>query len=298
MRSGPFLGSEARTAGLVTRRTLRSRHQLIYQNVYLPEGQQLTAQTRAVAAWLWARRAATVAGRSAAALHGSKWIDAGLPAELIRPVAGGVAGIVVHRDTLHPDEACVLRGVPVTTPARTAYDIGRRETPTQAVIRLDALANATGVRAADVTAVIDRHRGARGLVQLRRAVDLMDGGAQSPQETRTRLLLMEAGFPRPRTQITVCDDFGYFIGRIDIGWPEWKVGIEYDGPGHWADSAAHAHTIERVADLEAQNWTIIRLSRDILRYRSGVFLARVRDAMRAAGWPDHASIRLDARLGP
>jgi len=72
MAEGPFLGSEARAAGLVTRRTLRSRHRLIYQNVYLPVGVQLTAQTRAVAAWLWARRDATVAGLSAAVLHGTK----------------------------------------------------------------------------------------------------------------------------------------------------------------------------------------------------------------------------------
>lgn len=298
MAEGPFLGSEARAAGLVTRRTLRSRHRLIYQNVYLPVGVQLTAQTRAVAAWLWARRDATVAGLSAAALYGTKWIDPALPAELIRPSPGSPDGIVIHRDRLEPGEVCTLRGIPVTTPARTAYDIGRRQTLTRAVVRLDALANATGLTADAVTAVIDRHRGARGLVRLRRAVGLMDGGAASPPETRTRLLLLAAGFPRPRTQVVVCDPFGYFIGRIDIGWPEYRVGVEYDGAWHWADAAAHAQTIDRVADLEEQGWIIIRISRDILRYRPGVFLARVRNALRAHGWPDHASIRLDARLGP
>lgn len=126
----------------------------------------------------------------------------------------------------------------------------------------------------------------------------MDGGAESPQETRTRLLLVAAGFPRPRTQIMVCDEFGYFIARIDMGWLEWKVGVEYDGPQHWAGPAEHARDVERIADLEAQGWTIIRITRDILRYRPGVFLTRVRDGMRAAGWPDWAGIDLDARLAP
>jgi hypothetical protein len=252
--------------------------------------------TEALAAWLWSVRQATAAGLSAAALHGSKWIDASLPAELNRPVACKVDGILIHREVLAHEEVCVVRGVSTTTPVRTAFDLGRRGRLTEAVIRLDALANATGLKPDDVDVLIGRHRGARGLVQLRDAVDLMDGGAESPQETRTRLLLIAAGFPRPQTQILVCDQFGYFVGRIDMGWPEFKVGVEYDGLQHWAGPAEHARDIERLNDLEAQGWTIIRLTRDILRYRPGAFLLRVRDAMRAAGWPEYASVNLDARL--
>jgi hypothetical protein len=294
--SWPFLGTDARAAGTVTRRTLRGQHDMIYRNVYVPKGVELSATTRAIAAWLWSGRDATVAGLSAAAVHRSKWIDASLPAELIRSVPCTVDGIVIHRESLADGEACVVRGIPATTPARTAYDLGRRESLTTAVIRLDALANATGLKPFDVELVAQHHPGARGLVQLRDAIDLMDGGAESPQETRTRLLLIAAGFPRPQTQILVCDDFGYLIGRIDMGWLEWKVGVEYDGPQHWTDPGRHARDIDRLAELQAAGWIIVRVSRDILRYRPDTFLARVRDAMRAAGWPDHASIRLDARL--
>jgi uncharacterized protein DUF559 len=291
----PFIGTEARDAGLVTERTLRSRHTMIYRNVYLPKGVELTASTRALAAWLWARRDATVAGLSAAALHGSKWIDADLPAELIRSVACKVDGIRIHRETLDEGETCVINGIPVTTPARTAYDLGRRGRLTEAIIRVDALANATGLKPEDVAALLHRHRGARGLDQLRRVVHRMDGGAESPQETRTRLLLIAAGFPPPQTQIIVCDRFGSFVGRVDMGWIEWKVAVEYDGPQHWASPADHAHDVERLSDLEAQGWTIVRLTRDMLRYRSSAFLERVRDAMQAAGWPHFASINVDVR---
>jgi hypothetical protein len=294
----PFLGTEAIEAGTATKRTLRSRNVMLYRNVYVPKGVKLTAATRAVGAWLWSGRDATIAGLSAAALHGSKWIDAALPAELIRSVPARVDGINIHRETLDDDEICVVRALPATTPARTAYDLGRRGTLTEAVIRLDSLGSATGLKPDEVEAVIDRHPGARGLVQLRKAVDLMDGGAESPQETRTRLLLIKAGFPPPQTQILVCDPFGHFIGRVDMGWTKWKVGVEYDGPQHWASSADHAHTIDRIADLEAEGWVMIRISRDILRHRPGVFLARVRDAMRDAGWPDYERVRLDTRLGP
>jgi hypothetical protein len=292
---GPFLGTEALADGRVTRRGLKSGFRPVYRNVYMPKNQLLTPTTRAKAAWLWAGRRATLGGLSAAAVHGSKWIDAKDPADLFR-LGDAVEGINIYRDNLAVEEICVVDGMPITTPARTAYDLGRRDILERAVIRLDALANATTLEGHEVAKLIDRHAGSRGIVQLRNAVELMDGGAESPQETRTRLLLMSAGFPRPQTQILVCDVFGYFIGRVDMGWPEWKVGVEYDGPQHWASSAEHARTIERIADLEAEGWIIIRITRDIMRYRRGVFLARVRDAMRTAGWPHCDQIRLDAQI--
>ena len=292
----PFIGTEALIAGTVTRRTLVSRHRMVYRNVYLPKGVELTPQRRGVAAWLWSQRHATVAGVSAAALHGTRWIDPALPAELIRRETCDVKGIVIHRVRLRDDERCVVQGIPMTTPARTAFDLGRRDQLEMAIIRVDALANATGLKPLDIERLAADRRGTRGIVQLRRVVDLMDRGAESPQETRTRLLLIAAGFPRPRTQIVVVDDYGEFVGRVDMGWDEWKVGVEYDGPQHWDDPEQHARDIDRLADLAAQGWLIIRLSRDLLRFRPHVFLARVRDAMRNAGWPHSNDVRLDAHI--
>jgi hypothetical protein len=215
---------------------------------------------------------------------------------LIRQDTCDVEGIVIHRGRLRDIESCVVQGIPMTTPARTAFDLGRRARLEAGVIRVDALANATGLKSLDVERLAADRRGARGIVQLRRVVELMDGGAESPQETRTRLLLIAAGFPRPRTQIVVVDDYGTFVGRLDMGWDEWKVGVEYDGPQHWDNSEQHARDIDRLADLAAQGWSIIRVSRDLLRFRPHVFLTRVRAAMCAAGWPYCDDIRLDARI--
>ncbi|SEH69665.1 hypothetical protein SAMN04489835_2981 [Mycolicibacterium rutilum] len=293
----PFIGTEAVASGLATRRTLVSRHDMIYRNVYLPKGVELTAALRAQAAWLWSARNATLAGLSAAALYETRWIDATLPAELIRAETCDVDAILIHRAKLRDDEVGAVRGMPLTTPARTAFDLGRRRGLERAVVRVDALANATGLKAFEVEGLADTRRGARGIVQLRRVMDLMDGGAESPQETRTRLLLVAAGFPRPRTQILVVDAHGMFVGRVDMGWDEVKVGVEYDGPQHWDDPVQYARDIDRLAELAAAGWLIIRVSRDLLRYRSHVVLARVRDAMRARGWPHADRIRLDAQIG-
>ncbi len=281
----PFVGTEAVAAGVVNRYQLTTRHRAVHRNVYVPKGAQLSAVQKARAAWLWSGRRATIVGVSAAALHGSLWIDARLPAELNQRSQHKTEGIVLRNDTLHADEILTMRGLPVTTAARTAFDLGRRRGLTLAVIRLDALMRATGVKAEDISPLITRHRGNRGLVQLREAIALTDAGAESPQETRTRLVLIHAGLPPERTQIDVFDSFGYHVGRIDMGWDTWKVGIEYDGAQHWTDPGQRAHDIDRQAELESLGWRIIRVSADMLKYRPTTIVARTRHALRAAGAP-------------
>jgi restriction endonuclease-like protein len=248
-------------------------------------GKTLTPVTRAIAAWLWSGRPATLAGLSAAALHRTEWIDDWLPAELNRCSRDKARGIIVHSDTLDDDETCVRDGIRLTTPARTASDLGRRKGLISAVIRLDALMRATDLKAADVELLADRHRGARGVVQLRRALLMADGGAESPYETKTRLVLVGGGLPRPQTQIEVLNVWGAVVARIDMGWEEWKVGVEFDGAQHWTDSAQRTRDIDRLAELEARGWTIVRVSADMVRHRPDVVVARARNALRAAGCP-------------
>lgn len=280
----PFLGSEAVAAGL-TRHELATRFEAVYRNVYVPRGQALTPAQRAHAAWLWSGRRATVAGISAAAIHGAKWIDPRLPAELNQASQHKTTGIVLRNDTLMANEIEVTRGIPVTTPARTAFDLGRRNGRTLAVIRVDALLQATALDVTDVGTLIGRHRGTRGIVQLREVVRLADTGAESPQETRTRLLLTDAGLRPQQTQINVCNRFDEHVRRIDMGWPQWKVGVEYDGEQHWSDPSVRARDIDQQAELEALSWRIIRVSAEILRYRPHAIIARTRAALRAAGAP-------------
>jgi hypothetical protein len=281
----PFIGTEALTAGIVNRYQLGTSYDAVFRNVYVPKGQKLTPADKAVAAWLWSGRRATAAGLSAAALHGSLWIDARLPAELNQPSRHKTIGILLHSDELFDDESALVGRIPATTPARTAFDLGRRRGVTLAVIRLDAMMQATNLKLADVDALIERHRGARGLTQLRNAISLSDAGAESPQETRTRLVLTSAGLRPRRTQIEVFDRFGAFEGRIDMGWDDWLVGVEYDGAQHWTDPAIRARDIDRQAKLEALGWRIVRVSADMLRYRPYIIVERTRAALRASGAP-------------
>ena len=283
----PFLASEVLAAKAIPERALRTLYEPVYPNVYAPRGIELTAGQRARAAWLWSRRKAVISGNSAAALLGAKWVSPSLDAELTCENRRPPAGITVHTETLLSGEVLDLDGMPVTAPARAAFDIGRRTgSRLQAVQRLDALANATDVKLDDVQSVISEHPGARGAIRLRRVLPLVDGGAESPQETRTRLTLIDAGLPKPRTQIRVFDDYGDFVARIDMGYEDLRVGIEYDGPQHWTNRQQRDRDIDRYrySALHDLGWTIVRVSSELLRYRQGTFVTRVGTAMRTAGW--------------
>jgi hypothetical protein len=281
----PFLGREALAAKAIPERAMRSLYQPVYPGVYAPREIPLTAAQRAEAAWLWSRRRGVVAGASAAALLGARWVDATRVTELIHDNRHAPAGIRVHTETLLTGEVSNIGGIAVTGPARTAFDIGRRANTRLATVQLlDSLVNATDVKDVDIEGVIARHPGARGLARLRRVVPLVDGGAESPQETRTRLLLTDAGFPKPTTQIVVRDEYGEFVARIDMGWEDLRVGIEYDGPQHWTDAQQRGRDIDRYSALLDLGWVIIRVSSELLRYRQGTLVARVDAAMRGAGW--------------
>jgi hypothetical protein len=281
----PFRGAEALDAGAITARELRRFYASVYPGVYAPRGVELSALQRSRAAWLWSRRRGIVAGLSASALLGTKWIEPGLPAELVHANRREPSMLTVHTDYLARGETRSVDGMSVTTAARTAFDIGRRLDLDGGVQRIDALMNATDVKAAEVEAVAARHPGVRGLRQLRETLNLVDGGAESPYESLTRLLLVQAGFPRPQTQITVLDEYGFVIARIDMGWTEWLVGVDFDGAHHWTNPKQRTTDVERYARLPELGWIDVRLTSGMLHNNPRAFLDRVSAALVARGCP-------------
>ncbi|OAT70273.1 hypothetical protein AWB85_02575 [Mycobacteroides immunogenum] len=276
----PVIRAEALANRVVTGYALRQLNAL-YPGIYVPADAELTPHKRAEAAWLWSKRRGIVAGISAAALHGAKWLPQDGPAELIHTNRRAPRGISLWSDNLSIGEQTVVDGLPVTTPARTAYDIGRRTSVDLAVERLDALMNATGLSVADIVTVVTDHRGARGLNRLIQVLDLVDGGAESPWETRTRLIVVRAGFPIPQTQLVVRNRFGDFVARLDMGWEDHKVGIEFDGAQHWTSAHQRTRDIDRATELADEGWRIIRVSSDMVRHRAGTIVARVAEAFTA-----------------
>jgi hypothetical protein len=281
----PFRGWDAVEGGAMSVRQLRRFYVPVYPGVHVPRGVELSALQRARAAWLWSRRRGVAAGLSASALLGTDWIEPGLPAELVHPNRRPPPMLTVHTDEIGCDETRVIDGMTVTTAARTAFDLGRRLPLDEGVERIDALMNATDVKVNDIEAIAQRHPGVRGLVQLRQTLDLVDGGAESPYETRTRLLLIRAGFPRPTTQIRVFDEYGAVVARIDMGWEEWLVGVDFEGAHHWSNPKQRSRDVLRYADLPNLGWNDIRLTSGILHNSPKAFLDRVGAALISRGCP-------------
>lgn len=227
-----FLAGEALAAGEITRYGLAVDFRRVLPGVYAPKRAHLSLNDRIRAAWLWSRRLGVISGWAASALHGANWVDPTYPIELNFAHNKTPTGVIARRDSLVDDEITHRLGMAVTTVERTAFDLARRDSVGRAVERLDALARATHVKAADVLAVADRHPHVRGRRRVPVVLAMVDEGAQSPKETWLRLLLIDAGFTRPQTQIPVLAPDGYPQYYLDMGWPDVMVAVEYDGEQH------------------------------------------------------------------
>ncbi len=271
----PFIGTEALATGALHEHELRKYYRAIMPNVYLDKRVTPSLRQRAMAAWLWSHREAVVAGVAASAMHGAKWVDDRAPVELIWRNARAPQDVVTRHDLLLSGESQPLNGLYVTTPERTAFDIGRRGSIGRAVAALDALAAATDFKARDVEELAGNHGHARGLRQLESALNLVDGGAQSPKETWLRLLLINAGFPKPRTQIPVAGPDGYPRYFLDMGWEDIMLAVEYDGEQHWTDPLQYAKDVDRQEYVAEVGWSVVRV---VSRHRPHHVINRVRHA--------------------
>jgi hypothetical protein len=270
-----FLGSEALDRGEITWNQLRSRYRAIYPDVYVPHVAAPNLYDNTVGAWLWSDRRGVITGRAASAMHGSRWVDTDSPVELLWRNYRPPAGIITRDERFNCDDVLEIDGMAVASPQRTAYDLGRFLSRGIAVEHLDALSAATGLASEHVVSIIDRYPGARHVRRLRDVLELMDGGAQSPKETWLRLLLIDAGFPRPTTQIPVHDDHGRPFAFLDMGWEDVMIAVEYDGDHHRTDRSQYAWDVKRLRRVSERGWLHVKV---IKEDRPRDVLERVRQA--------------------
>ncbi|TDC74189.1 hypothetical protein [Actinomadura sp. 7K507] len=187
-------------------------------------------------------------------------------------------------------------GVRVTSLARTALDCARWLPRYEAVAALDQFLR-RGVPAVELTTMARTLPGYRGNKRLREIVRLGDRGAASPGESWTRVAVMKTGFPRPHTQIPVMGPHGQWL-YVDLGYPEFRVGLEYDGERHHTGTGARAHDARRRRWLDKETgWEIIPVTKHFL-YRPAPYMEALLTALLQRGWqPDDATMdHITARL--
>lgn len=273
-----FLGNDALADGL-HRRDLRRWYRPLFRGVYIPKNARPTLADRTVGAWLTSGRQGVIAGVAASAMHGARWVNDDEPIEILVHDRRRQAGLLVRTDRIATDEVVTIDGLPVTTAARTAFDLGRYLRRAQALARLDALMRVAPF-GEDVDVLLHRYGPVRGVRQLRELLPLVDAGAESPKESWLRLLLIDNGFPIPETQIPVFDGGPDPFAFLDMGWQDVGLAVEYDGDQHRTDRPQYVRDLRRIPRIERCGYEVIRV---IAEDSPAEILGHVNDAWRRRG---------------
>jgi hypothetical protein len=227
---------------LITRGVLRGpRFVRVFPDVYVPAGLAATFDVLSRAAYLHVeRRGGVLAGYSAAQLLGASCEPRGAPAEVLVPAhVPRHPGLVAHQGAAASRDLRRVvppggRVVVVTGRERTAWDLARRLDLVEAVVALDALARPArpgGSLRFDPAELLNRRSanpGARGSRRLDRVVALATPRAESPMETRLRLVLVLGGLAAPVVQYVLSEPGGRFVARLDLAYPRARLALEYD----------------------------------------------------------------------
>jgi very-short-patch-repair endonuclease len=260
LRRRVFRGSAVVAAGVLTPDQLRSAawrrlRRDVYADADLPVDHRLLAWGVRLAA----PSVAVFGGLTAVVLSGGhEFAGPDDPVEVVLPPGERWQpgpGVLIRSAPLSEDVVVGRQGLRRTGPVRTAVDLIRRGEVDDGVVLLDRLVAAGLVDLApvrDAVAALPRCRGSR---LAREIVELADGCAESPQETRLRLLMRRAGLPTPSAQFRVFDEQG-FIARVDFAYPELRLAIEYDGEWHGGPGQV-GRDRRRLNRLSAAGWRVV-----------------------------------------
>lgn len=229
----PFTLDEARAAGLSRGHLRGTSWRRVARGLYAWNGLRADPMLEIQAALRRLPPGSAFSGLTAAWLHGID-VTAG-PIEATVPLDAGVssrAGILIHRSVLPRTEVVQLRGIAATSMLRTLADVSSRLSLTESVVVVDAALHARRARTNDLWRWIESHGGRPGIRSLRRVAALAEPAAESPMESRLRMLLVLARLPRPVAQVAIHDNRGKFVGRPDLYYETQRLGIEYDGAIH------------------------------------------------------------------
>jgi very-short-patch-repair endonuclease len=261
-----FRGSAAVRAGLLTPNQLRGpAWRALFTDVYVHSARPVTHSLRARAAAELVVPGSVVSGASAAVLWGVEL--AGPDDDVELTVAPGshprrIRGVRVRRAALIPGDLARREGTLVTAAEATAVRLASALRGDDAVVAVDRLVSSGFADLSDVRSRAEVATGA-GSRRAKEVCRLADGLAQSPQETRLRLLLHRSSLPDPVAQFRIVVD-GRFLARVDFAWPDRKVAVEYDGLWH-AEAGQFARDRQRLNLLHAAGWRVVFVTAADLR---------------------------------
>jgi hypothetical protein len=196
-----------------------------------------------------------ISSEAGAKLCGVGPID-GWPLDLIveRNQARPLPGVRWHRVAdLAPDHVTTCRGLPVTVPARSIFDLAHQVSAARLATIIEAAEVDGRCRLVDVATMLDSLRGPgkRGVRKLCDVLDSLGPGEALPRSELERLLdhvIALTGLPAPQREypLPTTTDLSGFVDRC---WPEAALIVEADGRRWHTRRAQIARDHDR--DLEA-----------------------------------------------
>lgn len=284
LTTGVFTVADARRAGLTWKQLQSATWRRVGDGLYMwaKLGESPMLLLAAIQRDLPA--VAAFSGRTAAWLHG---LDLPLdgPIEVTVPPSCGIsarAGTSVRRAALPECDVVERRGVRATSALRTVADLARRLPLVEAVVVADMALRQRLVDLEALTSYVAARPRRWGIAHLRRVAELAEPRAESPMETRLRMLLVLAGLPRPEAQVPLHDDSGRFLGRPDLYYPGPRVALEYDGSTHRDSLVQDNRRQNRLLNAGVR---LLRFTAADLRSTPDLTIAQVRRALDVGDLP-------------
>lgn len=270
------------TSAWIGRRVKRGTFRRIHCGVYQLGPGPLSDEGRVVAALLSLGDDSVASHRCAMAVLGlGSW--RGVPEATVPRRVPSRSGLIIHRATLPADETTIRRGIPVTTPSRTLFDLAsvlderrlRRALNEAAYLRLPL--------SPSLPQLIDRHPRRHGAGTLRA---ILAEGRIGLERSESDFEDEFAGWLRARGLPPFVQQHPVTIGedryRLDVAWPDRVVAVELDTPtGH-----DHPEAIERDKRrdrrLRAIGWQVLRVTARAFELERGEVEADLRAALELA----------------
>jgi very-short-patch-repair endonuclease len=244
----------------IDHRVSQGRLHVIHRGVYAVGHDALTQRGRWMAAVLAGGDGAVLSHRDAAALWRLR-PSARPRIEVSARSKRGRPGLQFHEAVLAPDEVTVHEGIPVTTVARTLFDLAAVVDARQ-VER--AINEAEVLRLWDevsLAGLVKRYPRRPGAGKVRAALGARrDGPTLTRSELEERFLarVRAASLPSPEVNATVEADGRTF--EIDFLWRDQRLAVELDGRASHGTAAAFEGDRERDRILSAAGWRPARFT--------------------------------------
>jgi hypothetical protein len=190
--------------------------------------------------------------------------------------------VVAHVRQLTATDVVVYRDVKLTSGAQTFLDLSASLGPPQLVAVGDALLRQGHLTEGALAERLRRADRVRGVVRARACAPMLSPLAMSRPESLMRYWLTASDLPDPQPQVPVHDRWGRVVAHGDLGYPEWRVLLEYEGRQH-ADAEQFGRDIDRYSLMGANGWLVLRFA---ARHIGGptTVVERTRGALISRGW--------------